>query len=214
MTRLIVIRHAQSTANEEGVFLGHLDRDLTELGKKQSQLVADYLIRENIHVDKIYSSDLLRPYHTIEPYAKLTGKEIIKSRNLREIFAGEWEGKRFDDLENLYSDTYSVWLNDISKVKCNGGESIAELYARVNSEIERIALENDGKTVIIVTHATPLRCIAARALGRGLNGLQETGWGKNACLNFFEFENRNLRAIELNVCDHLGNLQSKFPKNV
>ena len=97
MTRLIVVRHAQSIANKMKVFIGHKDLDLTDFGHEQAKLLGEYLVKKEYPIDVIYSSDLLRPYHTIEPYAKAVGKEIIKDRELREIYAGEWEGKNFSD---------------------------------------------------------------------------------------------------------------------
>ncbi|MGN1047762.1 MAG: histidine phosphatase family protein [Eubacteriales bacterium] len=214
MTNLIVVRHAQSIANMNGIFIGHMDLDLSELGKKQAELTAEYLIRENIPIDKIYSSDLLRPYHTVEPYAIKKGMEIIKRKELREIYAGKWEGKKFDELPELYFKTYGVWLTDISKAECDGGETVANLYERINKEIDRIASENDGKTVLIATHATPLRCMIARAKGVGLDGMQNVSWGGNASLNYFTYKDGTLVPEKLGQCDHLGLLHSELPKNV
>ena len=77
MTHVYFIRHGQSEGNLKHLFLGHTDLDLTDLGRKQAERVGDFF--KDIHVDAIYSSDLLRAYHTACPVAKAKGLEIIKS---------------------------------------------------------------------------------------------------------------------------------------
>ena len=214
MTTLIIVRHAQSLANKEQVFVGHVDKDLSELGFTQAKLLGDYLVRKAYPINVIYSSDLLRPYHTVEPYAKAVGKDIIKDSELREIYAGEWEGHKYIDLFELYPESYSLWKNDLGKCVCDGGESVAELYERINSAIDRIAEAHNGETVLIGTHATPLRCIVARASRVGLDGIKNIKWCENASINIFEYSEGVLAAKELNISEHLGSLRSDLPNTV
>ncbi len=214
MTTLMIVRHAQSLANKDGVFIGHKDMDLSELGFEQARLLGKYLMERKFPIDVIYSSDLLRPYHTVEPYAKLSGKEIIADRELREIYAGEWEGHKFVDLFELYPESYRVWKTDIGKAVCDGGESVKQLYDRINAEVDRIAEENDGKTVLIGTHATPLRAVMARVEGVGHEGMQDIRWCENASLNIFEYTDGALKAVSLNISEHLGENRSGLPSSV
>ena len=214
MTKIIVVRHAQSLANEKGIFIGHMDMDLSELGKKQAELLGKYLLDKTFPIDVIYSSDLLRPYHTVKPYAEAVGKEIIKDKELREIYAGKWEGNRFDELTELFPASYPIWRSDIGKCQCDGGESVAELYDRINSAIDRIAEENDGKCVLIATHATPLRCLMARATGVGCDGMKDIKWCENTGINIFEYSRGALEASELYISEHLGEMRSGLPRSV
>ena len=96
-TRLYLIRHGESEANKIDAFAGHSQFNLTEQGRAQAQKAAEYL--STLQVDAIYSSDLPRAYQTAEPTAKRLGMEIITSKQLREIDAGEWEGRTFNDLQ-------------------------------------------------------------------------------------------------------------------
>ncbi len=214
MTKLIIVRHAQSLANEAHIFIGHKDMDLTAVGQEQARLLGEYLLKKAYPIDMIYSSDLLRPYHTIEPYAKAVGMEIIKEKGLREIYAGEWEGHKYADLLLLFPENYHTWLNDIGNCQCNGGESVADLYERVNSTIDKIAEKHDGKTVLIATHATPLRCLHARVMGVGTDGMKGIKWCENTAINIFEYSEGVLSAVELNICEHLGALRTGNPSNV
>lgn len=214
MTTLMVVRHAQSLANKDGIFIGHKDMDLSELGHEQARLLGEYLVKKEYPIDIIYSSDLLRPFHTVEPYANAVGMDVIKDEKLREIYAGKWEGERFIDLFDLFPDSYSTWKTDIGKAVCNGGESVAELYERINAEVDKIAEENDGKLILIGTHATPLRCLMARASGVGVDGMQGIKWCENASINIFEYSDGVLIAKELNISEHLGSLRSGLPSSV
>ena len=214
MTRLIIVRHAPSISNEAGIFVGHTDVELSELGFKQAELLKDYLIKKDYKIDKIYSSDLKRPFHTVQPYARAVGKEVIPDKGLREIYAGKWEGNKFAELPELFPDSYSMWLNDIGHCVCDGGESIKEMYDRINGAIDRIASENDGLTLLIGTHATPLRALMAREMGLGYWGMKDTKWCENVSLNIFDYENGALKAVELNISEHLGALRSYIPKGV
>ena len=90
MTTLILIRHGQSQANITKCFAGQSDPDLTEKGKKQAEALSNWLIN-NYNIDSIYSSDLLRAYNTALPTAQKLKKQIIKTKQLREINAGYWQ---------------------------------------------------------------------------------------------------------------------------
>ncbi len=214
MTKLIIVRHAQSLANKAEVFIGHKDMDLTDVGHEQARLLGEYLVEKAFPIDVIYSSDLLRPYHTIEPYAKAVGKDIIKDKGLREIFAGEWEGHKYVDLLHLFPENYYAWLHDIGNCQCNGGESTKDLYERINSTVDKIAERHDGQTVLIATHATPLRCLYARVRGVGTEGMKDIKWCENTAINIFEYSSGVLEAIELNICEHLGSLRTDLPSTV
>ena len=155
MTRLIFIRHGESLGNAQRKFLGHTDWDLSERGYIQAQRTSEYL--ENTHIDAVYSSDLLRAYNTVVPVARQRGLEIVKNTDLREIFAGKWEGMGFDEIQRVYPEGHKTWIEDIGRAVCDGGESVEHLQRRVSSAILRIVEENKGKTVCIGTHATPDR---------------------------------------------------------
>ncbi len=214
MTRLIIVRHANSIANRDHVFIGHVDMNLSDVGHEQARLLGEYLVKKAYPIDAIYSSDLLRPYRTIEPYAKAVGKEIIKEKGLREIYAGEWEGHKYTDLAVLFPENYNTWMEDIGNCQCDGGESTKELYDRVNSTIDKIAEKHDGETVLIATHATPLRCLYARVKGVGTDGMKDIKWCENTAINIFEYSSGVLSAVELNICEHLGSLRTDLPSTV
>ena len=212
MTKLIIIRHGESLGNQAGIFLGHTNLDLSPKGKMHAELARDYF--KNFKIDAVYSSDLLRAYNTAKPTADYFGLEIIASQNLREIYAGDWEGKTYAEIQERYKNEWNVWLNDIGACITNNGESVKELADRVCNEVLEIAKKNDEKTVLIATHATAIRCLMTRFAGKTLSEMKDTPWTQNASINFAEYNDDVLHFTKTNITEHLGNLVTAFPENV
>ena len=83
MLKLILIRHAESLANAQGITQGQkIDTFLSERGKIQARKTAESLKKEKIEV--IFSSDLKRALATAEEISRLFGKDIILDKRLRE----------------------------------------------------------------------------------------------------------------------------------
>lgn len=210
--KIILERHGQSEGNLTDSFLGHTDLPLTELGHKQVECTAEYL--KNEHIDAMYSSDLIRAFQTGQALAKLKGMELIPSRELREVYAGKWEGMSFEKIYEQYPPDYEIWLNDIGHARCTGGESAEELDARICAEVFRLASVYAGKTVFISTHATPIRVLITRAIGYSLDRMKEVEWVPNASVTVIGAENGKLRLIKSTYSEHLGELITRPPRNV
>ena len=165
-------------------------------------------------IDAIYASDLKRAFDTAIPVAKAHGLPIIPHRGLREICAGEWEGRLFDEIEDKYRDSYSVWKNDIGRAYPEGGERVSELYDRVLSTLREIAEANGGKTVCIATHATPIRAVRAAAEGFESCDMARVKWVSNASISIFDFDGKNFMPVVIDKCDHLGEMTTNLPPNV
>lgn len=213
MTRMIFVRHGYSVANEEERFAGHSDFTLAAIGLEQAKCVAEY-ITKNEKVDKIYSSGLLRTTQTVQPTADALGLPVIADHGLREIFAGEWEGMKFVDIFNQYNDDFSIWLNDLANVRCTGGESAKELFERVSDAVVRLGEENDGKTLLLATHATPMRVVDAFADGDTYEKIASHKAPPNASLHIYEYENGKLTRIKTNIVEHLNGQITKLPPTV
>ncbi len=212
-TTLYLVRHGQSAGNLRRAFLGHTDLDLSELGYKQAEAVGRALADE--HIDVIYASDLKRAYNTSLPTARAHSLDVIKTAALREVYAGEWENQLFTDLIEKYPQSYGhTWINDIGMAHPDGGESVEALRVRVCREIERIARENQGKTVAIFTHATPIRAFCATLHGLIGSRMHELIWVSNASITKVEYENGKYTIINYGSEEHLGELITRLPKTV
>lgn len=209
---LYFIRHGQSLGNKTKTFLGHTDLDLSELGYRQAECTAKYL--NNIDIDAVFSSDLLRALNTCNEYLKISGKTAVKDQKLREIFAGDWEGKTFDELQVEYKEAYNIWLTDIGNSCPDNGEAVKELTERVVNRITEIANDNDGKTVAIFTHATVIRSFFNFAYGKPVREMKNLPWSTNASVSVAKYDNGKFEVLDYSIDSHLSEYKSGFPANV
>lgn len=213
MTQLILVRHGQSLANAKKIFAGHSDFDLSELGHTQARLAAEYLATHE-KIDAIYASDLLRAYHTATPTAEMLGLPVIKDTGLREIFAGEWEGRTVFELDARFPEDFHVWKTDYSHARPTGGESIPEVYRRIVPHICELARENDGRCILLATHATVVRSFDAFAHGFGAEETGKVDFASNASLSFYHYEAGVVTPVCSDFTEHLGSLVTKLPRTL
>ena len=206
-TKLLLIRHGESEANRQRIFAGHLNVALVDRGIKQAEFAAGY-IQKNYKIDKIYSSDLLRAYQTAECISKVTGIEIIQDPQLREIFAGSWEGNKLDRLIELFPEDFHVWNTDIGKTNCTNGESVKELGERIYNALSKIAKENIGKTVVVVTHATPIR-VAETLFAKGcLDYMKDVPFVSNASLTEVIWKEAKFQLVVVGIDDYISEIRT------
>ena len=211
-TTLILVRHGYSVSNEQKYFTGNMDIALTELGKMQAQKCAEFL--KDFPIDFIYSSDLSRAMDTAKPIAEKLNLPIHPDSALREIYAGQWEGVPFTLLEQRFPDSYRTWKENIGLAVCDGGESVRSFSARVIKGIIEIAERHPGKTVLIATHATPIRALMTNAQSLPVERMAEIPWVKNASVSIFSYEANTFSIVKKDLTDHLGDMKTALPKNV
>lgn len=213
MTKFIVIRHGQSMSNLEGYFTGQTNVPLSPTGRKQAELTADY-VTSTYKFDKIYASDLSRAFDTAKAVADRVGMETIPHTGLREIFAGEWEGVSFKELNDTNSEAWQIWRNNVGKCRCPGGESVAELRERTVKTFTELAEANKGKTLVIGTHATVLRVLICHCMGIDADGMKNLTWVPNASVTVIEYDGGEFRIAVPTYDGHLVGVQSSLPSNV
>lgn len=179
----------------------------------QAKLTADFVVN-NYQVDKVYSSDLDRAYETAKAVADLLGLEVSKEKGMREIFGGAWEGVEYAVLEKTDPEAYALWLKDVGHSRCTEGESVEELGQRIMSTLTRIAEANDGKTVLVATHATPIRVMQSLVETGGLDEMKDIPWVTNASVTLMEYTDGKWECIAVSMDKHLGELRTALPKNV
>ncbi len=211
MTKFYIIRHGESLGNYDNLFLGHTDLGLTQRGHAQAELTAQYL--KDRHIDVFYSSDLKRACETCRHIADKRGMDIITRKGLREIYAGEWEAKVFSDIILDYPE-FSVWLYDMPNARCTGGESVRELWDRIEKNMSEIALANDGKTVCLVSHATPIRVMSTFFRGLPLAEIKSMPWVPNASVTEANYESGVWTLVSEGVKEHMGDISTELPSNV
>jgi broad specificity phosphatase PhoE len=202
-TTIYLIRHGESLGNLEKRFLGHSDWDLTEKGKKQAEFAAGYF--ENIKVDAIYSSDLLRAHDTAVPHAELRGLTVIDSEGLREVNIGEWEGKLVSDLKRDHYEEFVIkWQQGFGTFTFPGGDNVMASATRFYNEVLRIAREHQGGCVLIAAHAAVIRafwCMTCNIAPENMAGAYP--YPTNASYSTLYFDGEKFTPIEYSFDKHM-----------
>lgn len=213
MTKLYFIRHGESVSNRMTQFAGSLDMPLTEKGREQAIATARFL--RDASISAVYASDLARAYDTGCAVAQVCGVPILATEQLREIFAGDWEGRPYRELEEEFSDSYGVWRTQIGLARCPNGESVAQLQQRIRLFIEEIVRKHPDKTIAIATHATPIRVMECVWTNTPLEQMHTIPWVSNASVTIAEYDDGGQgRLLCRDLHEHLGQLHTVLAKNV
>lgn len=159
---LHLVRHGQSTWNAEGRLQGQtMDVPLTELGLAQARDAAGTLAHTTLTA--ILTSDQLRARQTAELLAKPHGLVPEATPLLREQALGELEGRL---TRELTPEPVPVGL-DIAEVAWGGGESLADVYRRLQCLLAELGARFDPhEQVMLVSHGDTLRVLVALLEGR------------------------------------------------
>jgi broad specificity phosphatase PhoE len=155
MSRVIIVRHAQSEANREGGALGRLDSPLTELGRQQAEAVGDALQDQNIA--KIVASPLSRAASTAAAIAGPHGLAGVLDDRLMEMDVGLLDGLPFAEAREKHGDFLKQWMGtDADALPMPGGESMVDVADRAWPALEPLLAaeaepgeEPDGITVVV-----------------------------------------------------------------
>lgn len=153
---LFLIRHAQTVANQEGIFLGRLESPLTSQGK--DSLVELQNKMRDISLDRVFSSPRQRALVT----ARVLSIEFEICEELEEMNFGLFEGLSFHQINEKYPEEVDQWLRNEGRYCFPNGESMTSFRTRVQSAIREILLLCDKKgyqRVAIVSHAGVIRTI-------------------------------------------------------
>lgn len=163
MTTFWLVRHGQTDWNVQGRWQGHTDPPLNELGRKQTQILAEGLA--NVHFDAIFSSDLDRAYETACAVGDRQGIKVRIEGRLREINLGEWEGLTREEIKHLYPAEWKDREQFPLEARPPGGESVLELAERIIPAVSDIARTYPSGRVLIVSHGLALGVIICHAQG-------------------------------------------------
>jgi probable phosphoglycerate mutase len=163
-TRTLLLRHGRTAHTPERRFSGSSDLDLSDLGRADAAGAARGLVGRGI--DVIVSSPLKRCRQTAGEVAEALDLSISVERDLRELDFGAWEGMSAAEAMAANPLAFRRWRTALD-VRPPGGESIVDVSTRVAAARARILEEHAGKTVLLVTHVTPIKLLLAAGLGVG-----------------------------------------------
>lgn len=203
MVRFVIIRHGFSVTNKERRFTGQNDVMLTPEGFEQARQTAKYVL-EKYNVDAVYSSDLMRAYDTVLPIAKAKGLEIKTTPDLREVNVGNWQGILVEDINKLFPEQYAAYSANPGTFTFEGGEKYSDVAIRAIKALEKIAAQNDGKTVVVGTHGGVMRNLVAKWTGVSPENMHTIAMVPNASVTEVVYNNGSFEIIRLAYADHLA----------
>lgn len=165
-TRLLLLRHGQTELSVDRRYSGHGDPELTALGHAQAAGAAVRLSRIASEIAAIVSSPLRRARQTAATVAESTDAPLAVRDGLIETDFGAWEGLTFGEARQRDPELHALWLGS-QDVAPPGGESFAEVSGRMTAERDAILAAYPGRTVVVVSHVTPIKMLLRDALGAG-----------------------------------------------
>ena len=179
-SRLILIRHGESTWNRERRIQGQLDPPLSEQGHEQAR----------------------RASQTAAPIASTLGVEARPMKELREIFLGDWEGLHSDELGQRFPEAWDAWTREPNWDVVPRGEGASPFEKRVVSVLDRLFEQHSQGDAIVVTHGGVIQIALHRVVGRPSHGLFPFRIS-NASVSIVERRNGRMVIATVNDTSHL-----------
>ncbi|KZB82635.1 acid phosphatase [Amycolatopsis regifaucium] len=170
-TKLLLVRHGQTAMSVEKRYSGRGDVPLTEHGKQQAAAAAKRLgSMEGLVVDgeaaPIIASPLIRTQQTAQAIADALGGRVETHPGLIETDFGDWEGLTFKEAMDRDPEFQSAWLSDTS-IAAPGGESFDGVHRRVRKARDELIARYGGRTLVVVSHVTPIKALLRMGLDAG-----------------------------------------------
>lgn len=202
LTRIYFVRHCEAMGNVMRIFQGLTDLDVSDMGKKQLEFLKKRF--ENIKLDKIYTSPLIRTRKTAEAIKGDSDIEIIPLNGLIEINGGVVEGRKFAEAFNEIEGLADTWDNHPEDFAPPLGEPMRHAYERIYNTLKFVIENNQGKTVACATHGGVTRCLLCKLLTDDIRKLKDIPWSENTAVSLFEVDdNGNITVKYYNDTTHL-----------
>lgn len=162
----VLLRHGETPLTPQKRFSGSggTDPSLSDVGREQAERVGAALARRGT-IQAVVASPLTRTRETAGIVAAHLGLDVSIDDGLRETDFGAWEGLTFGEVRERYPDDLTAWLADPEARPTGDGESFAATATRIAATRDKLIAAYTGRTVLLVTHVTPIKTFVRLALG-------------------------------------------------
>lgn len=172
-TTLVLVRHGVTAHTVDKRFSGGLgggNPGLSDEGREQVRATAQWLAPMADDIDLLITSPVRRTVETAEIVAEFLGREPEVEPGFAEMEFGAWDGMTFAEVSERHADDLDAWLGSLDH-EPGGGESFRSVEKRVIEARDRLLAAHSGRTVVVVSHVTPIKTLVADALGAPLDSL-------------------------------------------
>lgn len=199
-TTLVLIRHGvtgHTTGRRFSGGLGGSDPALSDEGRAQVSEVARWLAGVADRVDAVLSSPVRRTRESAEVIAGALGLPVVEEPGFAEMEFGAWDGLTFAEVGERHRDELERWLGSLDHTPGGSGESFRQVEERVLAALGRVLDEHAGRTVVVVSHVTPIKTLVAHALQAPLLSLfrMELSPASVSVVSFFDTEDHGPHAM-------------------
>lgn len=201
--RFIWVRHGETLWNREFRLQGTSDVALSEDGLRQAGLLAAAFTEAP---DRIFVSPLQRARAFAAPLADRFGVQPKVVEELREMSFGQWEGLRYEDMDEQMQKAFELWCEDPVYTCPPGGEAAAGLAGRVRQAIElMVAGSEPQQTAAVFTHGGVIRVAVTLLMEMppAAAGRMQIDTGS---VTILDFTGGRWRLVKLNDTGHLRQL--------
>jgi probable phosphomutase (TIGR03848 family) len=167
-TLVLMVRHGKTPTTGAKLPGRAPGLHLADEGVAQAEAAAERI--RPLPVAAVYASPLERTRETAAPIAKAVGKRVRTDDGLLELDVGDWTEKRLADLSRRKE--WTTVQRYPSGFTFPGGESFTDMHARITGAIRRLVERHPGETIVVVSHADPIRAALADAMGSHLDLFQ------------------------------------------
>lgn len=160
LSRLVMWRHGETDYNATGRMQGHLDSQLTEVGRNQARFAVPALAR--FSPDIVVTSDLRRAMDTATTFTEITGVPLRVDKRLRETNLGLWQGMTSAEVDDQWPGARQIWQTDPTWTP-PGGESRLEVAARA-AEVVVDLDESTEETAVLCAHGGMIAALVGHLL--------------------------------------------------
>ena len=164
---VLLARHGETNDNREPIRVqGFTDTPLNDTGRRQAGELAQRVVSEGIQ--SLWSSDLSRARETAEIVGARIGLAPRLDARLREANRGDWEGRRFIDIEREEPERYAAWMRAGESFRFPGGESLRDQQDRVTAALVEVKRRGE-LPALVVCHGGSIRVMLCARDPRGLD---------------------------------------------
>ncbi|MBM9461653.1 bifunctional RNase H/acid phosphatase [Nocardioides sp. zg-536] len=172
-TTVVLVRHGVTRHTTGRRFSGGLGGDnppLSEEGRAQAAEVAGWLGELKESVDAVVASPVRRTRETADIIAAELGLPVSEEAGFAEMEFGEWDGLSFVEVAERDKERLDAWFADMAAAP-PGGESFLQVQERVLAGLDRLLSAHEGRTVVLVSHVTPIKTLVAHAMEAPLDAI-------------------------------------------